>query len=221
MKDKHLMANDGLYQYIRQANTREDGLLEELREKTEQLPEALMQISPDQGAFMHILAKTMGAKKALEVGTFTGYSAICVARALGEDGKLVCCDVSEEWTRIAKAYWEKAGLSDRIELHLRPAVETLDRLIKTGEQGTFDFAFIDADKVSYDAYYERALQLVRQGGLLLFDNCLRHGAVLDDIETLDPDGAAIVRLNEKLHKDERVDATLLGIADGIYMVRKR
>ncbi|WP_432798702.1 O-methyltransferase [Poriferisphaera sp. WC338] len=221
MEDKHLLASDELYQYIRVENTVEDELLRELREQTEQMAERAMQISPDQGALMHVFVKVMGAQNAIEVGTFTGYSSICIARALPADGRLVCCDVSEAWTGVAKQYWKKAGVDGRIELHLRSAVETLDELIEQGEEGAFDFAFIDADKVSYDAYYERCLKLLRPGGVIMLDNCLRDGKVIETVADDDVDTKAIVAMNKKVHEDDRVEAVLLSVADGLYLVRKK
>ena len=220
MQDKHLMKSDAIYQYVRQEHTREDGLLQTLREETEQMVEANCQISPDQGAFMSLIVQAMNAVRAIEVGTFTGYSSICIARALPVDGRLVCCDVNEDWTGIAKEYWQKAGVAGKVELHLRPALETLDELIAGGESGGFDFAFIDADKITYDDYYERTLTLLRSGGVMMLDNSLRDGRVVD-VNVDDPDTVAIREINKQVLEDERVDAVMLTIADGIYMTRKR
>ncbi|QDU32470.1 Putative O-methyltransferase/MSMEI_4947 [Poriferisphaera corsica] len=228
MESKHLLANEKLYGYIREENTREDGVLLELREETGMMEKAVMQISPDQGKFLEILVKLMGAKRGIEVGTFTGYSSICIARGLGNDGKLVCCDLNEDWTGIAKRYWEAAGVSDRIDLRIGPASETLNALIeaeedqkKAGEGWGYDFMFIDADKVGYEGYFEQGLKLVRSGGLLVFDNCLWNGDVVKDVSEQDEETRAIVAINKKLYEDDRVEGVLLPMADGIYVVRKR
>jgi predicted O-methyltransferase YrrM len=191
-----------------------------LREETARLPQASMQIGPDQAAFMSMLVRIVGARRALEIGTFTGYSALAVASALPDDGELICCDVSEEWTGIARRYWREAGLDRKIHLRLAPALETLDTLPKQGAAGSFDFAFIDADKTGYDAYYERCLKLVRSGGLILLDNMLRDGKVADP-SAVDEDTKAIRALNEKIHSDDRVEAVLLTVGDGVTLVRKR
>jgi caffeoyl-CoA O-methyltransferase len=199
---------------------REPEVLARLREETSKNPHAGMQIGPEQGQLMALLAKLIDAKRCIEIGVFTGYSALVVALALPDDGKIVACDVNEEWTSIGKRYWKEAGVDRKIDLRLQPALRTLDSLIAAGEAGTFDYAFIDADKPNYDAYYERVLQLLRAGGLILFDNVLWSGRVADpganDVETL-----AFRNLNAKLHRDERVDVSLLGIGDGVTLVRKR
>jgi caffeoyl-CoA O-methyltransferase len=209
-----------LSNYLRTTGLRDEPVLQALRQETAKLPMAIMQISPEQGAFMGNLMRIMGATKTLEVGTFTGYSALVVAMALPENGKVVACDVSDEWTSIGKPYWEQAGVADKIDLRLRPAVETLDQLIANGESGTFDFAFIDADKSNYDIYYERSLTLLRAGGVIAVDNVLWNGAVIDDARQ-DEDTRAIRTLNNKIHTDPRVDMNMLPVGDGLTLAVKR
>jgi len=219
MARRSLELDDRLYEYLLQFGARESELLKELRSETAKLPAAGMQIGPDQGAFMAMLVELTGAKLALEVGTFTGYSSLCIAGALPADGKLICCDVSEEYTTIARNYWRRAGLESKIELRLGPALATLDALIETGAPA-FDFAFIDADKTNYANYYERALQLLRPGGLIAIDNVLWGGAVADPADN-DADTKAIRALNEKVRNDERVSLSLVPIGDGVTLARKR
>ena len=219
MARRTLDLDDRLYDYLLAHGVRESALLKELRAETAKLSGAGMQIGPDQGAFMAMLVELTGAKNALEVGTFTGYSSLCVAGALPTDGKLVCCDVSEEYTAIARKYWKKAGLDGKIELKLGPAVETLDALI-AANTALFDFAFIDADKGNYLNYYERAMQLVRQGGLIAIDNVLWGGDVADP-KNQDDDTKAIRAVNERLRGDERVSLSLVPIGDGLTLARKR
>lgn len=191
-----------------------------LRIETAKLPMAQMQIGPDQGAFLTLLVGAIGARRAIEIGTFTGYSAISIARGLPANGTLLCCDVSEEWTSIARRYWKEAGLEKRIELKLAPALETLEGLIRAGKEGTFDFAFIDADKTGYDAYYEACLKLLRPGGVIALDNMLWSGAVVKP-EIKDDDTVAIRALNTKISADTRVDASLLTVGDGVMLARKK
>ncbi len=191
-----------------------------LRAETSLLEQAGMQIGPDQGKFMAMMVKLIGAKNCLEIGTFTGYSALAVAMALPPAGKLICCDVSEEWTSMGRRYWDEAGVSRKIDLRLAPATDTLLTLIAEGGKNTFDFAFIDADKTAYDAYYEFCLELVRPNGIILLDNMLWSGKVADSNET-DEDTVAIRDLNQKIRDDDRVDSCLLSVGDGIMMVRKR
>ena len=209
-----------LYAYLLDVSLRELPLMRRLREETASLEEANMQIGPEQGQFMALLVELMAARNALEVGTFTGYSALAVALALPDDGRLVACDVSEEWTAIGRGYWEEAGVAHKIDLRLAPAVETLDGLLAEGYAGTFDFAFIDADKEGYDVYYERALELMRTGGLIALDNTLWEGKVVDPEET-DADTDAIRAINTKLAGDERVTLSLLPVGDGLTLARKR
>ena len=201
------------------AHTRESAVARALRAETAQLPQAGMQIGPDQAAFLALLLQSIGARRVLEIGTFTGYSALAMASVLPSDGQLVCCDVSAEWTAIARRYWKQAGVEDRIELRLAPALETLAAL--QGEAGVpFDFAFIDADKSNYDAYYEACLQLLRSGGLIALDNMLWSGDVADPAIN-DADTTALRALNHKLQHDERVDMVLLSLGDGVALARKR
>ena len=191
-----------------------------LREETSKLPEAAMQIGAAQGVFLAFLARLVGTRRAIEVGTFTGYSALSIASVLPPDGRLVCCDVSERWTSIARRYWAEAGVAERIELRLAPARETLAELRKRDGPGSYDFAFIDADKTGYDAYYEACLKLVKPGGVIVLDNMLWSGRVAEP-DHHDTDTDAIRALNTKIHADQRVDAALLTIGDGVMVARKR
>ena len=219
MTNRTLNIDDHLYQYILDVSLREHPVLADLREVTRSQPRAGMQISPEQGQFMALLIKLIGASQTLEIGVFTGYSALATALALPPDGRIVACDINAEFTDIGRRHWEKAGVADKIDLRLAPATETLDGLIAEGRSGSFDFAFIDADKTSYDAYYERCLQLLRVGGLIAIDNVLWDGDVARPAQ--DADTAALQALNIKLHTDERVDLSLLTIADGLTLARKR
>jgi len=211
---------EALHGYLLGATVREPELLARLRRETAALPNAGMQISPEQGQLMQLLIELSGARRALEVGVFTGYSSTVVALALPADGKLIACDVSHDWTQIARRYWREAGVESKIELVVQPALATLDQLLASGEAGSFDFAFIDADKEQYDHYYERCLQLLRPGGLLAVDNALWGGAVAN----LDDQSAAtraLRALNQKIADDARVTSSLLPIGDGLYLARKR
>jgi caffeoyl-CoA O-methyltransferase len=219
MARRSLELDDRLYDYLVQFGTRESDLLKDLRSETAKLPGAGMQIGPEQGAFMGLLVELTGARRALEIGTFTGYSSLCIAGALPADGKLICCDVSEEYTRVARDYWRRAGLESKIELRLGPALGTLDALIQAAVEA-FDFVFIDADKTNYANYYDRALQLVRPGGLIAIDNVLWGGSVADPTENSE-DTKAIRALNEKVRNDERVTLALAPIGDGLTLARKR
>ncbi len=220
MSNRTLNLTDELYQYLLDASLREPEVLRRLRRETASHPMAVMQIAPEQGQFMALLVRLMGARRTLEVGVFTGYSALVVALALPPDGTITACDVSEEYTAVARRYWQEAGVAGKIDLRLAPAVETLDGLLEDGQAGTFDFAFIDADKESYDAYYERTLRLLRAGGLILFDNVLRGGKVVDASVT-DASVQAIRALNAKLLHDERIHLSLLPLADGLTLALKR
>ena len=207
--------------YLMNNSLREPDVLRRLREETiANNPHALMAVSPVEGQFMALMVKLIGAVKTLELGVFTGYSSLCTALALPPQGRVVACDVSEEWTSVARRYWAEAGVADKITLRLAPAVETLDALLRDGQAGTFDFAFVDADKENYDNYYERALKLLRRGGLVIFDNMLWSGRVADpgvqDVETV-----ALRALNEKLHHDERVFVSLLPVRDGMSLAVKQ
>jgi len=220
MSNKSLAMGDRLYAYLQSVSVREPEILTELRHETAQHPMAGMQISPEQGQLMALLVQLIGATKTLEVGVFTGYSSLVVALALPPDGKIIACDVSEEYTAIARRYWQKAEVADKIDLRIAPALETLDRLLAEGQANTFDFAFIDADKSSYDDYYERALQLVRVGGLIAIDNVLWSGAVSDPSIT-NTSTEKIRALNQKLHQDDRITLSLIPIADGLTLALKR
>jgi caffeoyl-CoA O-methyltransferase len=211
---------DELYQYLLDVSVREPDVLRRLREETAELEDASMQIGPEQGQLMALLVEMLGARRTLEVGTFTGYSALVVALALPEDGRVVACDVSEEWTRIARRYWTEAGVAHKIDLRLGPAAATLDTLLEEGRVGTFDFAFVDADKTNIRLYYEKALALVRAGGVIAIDNVLWSGKVIDPGEK-DADTEAIRALNAALTYDERVTLSLVPIGDGLTLARKR
>jgi predicted O-methyltransferase YrrM len=212
--------NDAIGDYVVRLGTNETALMARLRAETAAMPESEMQIGPDQGQLLGFLAHLIGAKRALEIGTFTGYSALAVAQALPPDGTLVCCDVSETWTAIARRYWVEAAIADKIDLRLAPASDTLARLEADGAAGKFDFAFIDADKENYDFYYESCLRLVRPGGLIAIDNVLWNGAVVDPADR-SPVTTALTALNAKIRTDERVDFCLLPIGDGVSLVRPR
>jgi caffeoyl-CoA O-methyltransferase len=220
MAGRRTEIDDRLYDYILATSLREPEVLRSLRAETAKLPYAGMQIGPDQGQFMALLVELIGATRTLEVGTFTGYSALVVALALPPEGRVVACDVSEEYTAVARRYWAQAGVADKIELHLAPALETLERLLAENAAGSFDFAFIDADKANYDAYYEAALALLRPGGLVAIDNVLWDGKVLETAPG-DPDTQAIQALNTKLKDDPRVTISLLPLGDGLTLARKR
>ena len=220
MTDRNIKLDTRVYAYLQEHSLRELPVQKELREATAGMKHAGMQISPEQGQFMQLLARTVNARRAIEVGVFTGYSSLAVALALPEDGRLVACDVSEEWTAIARKFWEKAGVAQRIVLKLQPAQRTLDELIAAGESGTYDFAFIDADKGNYLGYYERCLKLVRTGGIIATDNTLWSGEVANPANKK-PDTVSLREYNERLHRDERVDLALLAIGDGLTLARKR
>jgi O-methyltransferase len=209
-----------LQAYLVEHGVREPEILRRLREETALLPQHDMQIAPEQGAFMAMLVGLIGAQRCIELGTFTGYSSLAVALALPADGRIVCCDVSEEWTSVARRYWAEAGVADRVDLRLGPALDTLDELIAGGASGTFDFAFIDASKREYPDYHERILRLLRQGGLALYDNVLWEGGVIDESMT-DEDTVGVRRLNDRLVGDERVSISMIPVADGLTLVQKR
>jgi predicted O-methyltransferase YrrM len=206
--------------YVREQTLRETEAQLRLRRETAALPDARMLLAPEVGGLLALLVRLIGARRVLELGTFTGYSALAMALALPADGRILCCDVSEEWTAIARRHWKAAGVADRIELRLAPAAETLAALVRDGRAGTFDLAFVDADKASYPDYYEACLSLLRAGGVLVFDNTLWGGAVADESVT-DADTVAIRTLNRRIRADARVDACLLAMGDGATVVRKR
>jgi len=214
-----IRTTEELIDYVARVGAREHPALRRCREQTARLPNANMQIAPEQGAFLALLAKILGARQTLEIGTFTGYSALSIALALPEDGRVVALDISRDYTDRAQRYWKEAGVEHRIDLRLGPAMESLDRMIADRE-GPFDMAFIDADKSNYDSYYERTLRLLRQGGVIALDNMLWSGAVADPAIT-DADTSALRALNSKIQADERVDMALATIADGVMLARKR
>lgn len=218
--NKHYLAGEEITRYVRGISVKENDVQRRLREETAAHPQAIMQISPEQGVFLQLLIRLTGARKTLEVGVFTGYSSLAVALALPPDGRVTACDISEEFTSVARRYWAEAGVSGAIDLRLGPAAETLEALLSQGGEGTYDFAFIDADKPAYDRYYELCLRLVRPGGLLVLDNMLYHGEVSDPACT-GANPVALRALNAKLSEDPRVMFCLLPIADGISLAWKR
>jgi predicted O-methyltransferase YrrM len=220
MSNRSIGLSEELHAYLVQVGVREPEVLVQLRAETASLPQAGMQIAPEEGALLAMLVRLTGATRCLEIGTFTGYSSTAMALALPPEGRMVCCDVSREWTDIARRAWASAGVADRIELRLGPATETLETLHAEGGGGTFDLAFIDADKLNYDAYLEACLSLVRRGGLITIDNVLWSGRVADP-SVDDPDTVAIRALNAKLAVDERVDVAMLPVADGLTLARVR
>jgi predicted O-methyltransferase YrrM len=213
MSSAHIEMTAALSGYLREVSLRDHPLLARLRAETAAHPRAIMQITAEQGQFMQLLLRLINARRTLEIGVFTGYSALITALALPADGQVVACDISDEWTSLGRPYWQEAGVAHKIDLRLAPALETLNTLT-----GPFDFAFIDADKVNYDAYYERCLQLVRPGGLILIDNTLWHGDVINPARQ-DADTLAIRALNQKLQADPRIDLSLLPLGDGLTVCR--
>jgi predicted O-methyltransferase YrrM len=219
MSNKIIQVSDQLYEYILSVSLREPDILRRLREETAPYPNSAMQISPDQGQFMALLIKLMNAKRALELGVFTGYSSLAVALVLPVDGRLIACDVNKEWTSVAWRYWSEAGVAHKIDLRLSPAMDTLDGLLKDGLAETFDFIFIDADKRNYGGYFERCFKLLRPGGLIAIDNVLWNGAVVDP-QSDDPDAKAIREFNSMLSSDNRISLSLIPIADGLTLAFK-
>jgi predicted O-methyltransferase YrrM len=211
---------DPLYDYLLDVSLRENDIAGRLRAETAEHPQAAMQISPEQGQFMGVLVRLIGARHCIEVGTFTGYSTLCVALSLPDDGRIVACDVSEEWTAIGRAHWREAGVEGKIDLRIAPALETLDQLLGAGGAGEYDFMFIDADKSNYLHYYERGLKLLRTGGLIAVDNVLWGGSVIDPVKQ-DDDTNAIRELNRHVKEDSRVDLSMVPIGDGLTLARKR
>ena len=209
-----------LHAYLVEHGVREPDILRRLREETADLPQHDMQIAPEQGAFLAMLVGLMEARRCLELGTFTGYSSLAIATAMPRDGTLVCCDVSDEWTTVARRFWAEAGVTERVDLRLGPALETLDALLAGGAAGTFDFAFIDASKREYPDYHERVVQLLRNGGLAIYDNVFWGGEVIND-SVSDPDVDGVRRLNERIGRDERVEVSMIPVADGLTLARKR
>lgn len=219
MSRRTISIDDTLYDYLLAHSLREHPEQTALRAATARHPQGGLQISPEQGQFMQLLVKLMGARRTIEVGTFTGYSALTVALALPDGGKVLACDISDEFTSIGKPFWQRAGVADKIDLVLARASKTLDARIAAGEIGAYDFAFIDADKTGYDGYYERCLRLVRPGGLIAFDNTLWRGDVAKP--ATDDDTRALQVLNDKLHRDPRIDVAMVPIGDGLTLARKR
>ncbi len=220
MSARTLPLDDRLQRYLVAHGARETAMQRELRRVTQRMPRAGMQIGAEQGALMQMLVRVSGARRCLEIGTFTGYSALAVALALPRGGRIICCDVSEEWTSVARRYWAKAGVARKIDLRIAPALETLDALLREGKAGKFDFAFIDADKANYSNYYERCLKLVRGGGLIAVDNTLWGGSVVDARNNT-VDTHAIRAFNRKLVRDRRVDMALVPVGDGLSLALKR
>lgn len=220
MSSRTLNLDEQLYRYLQRVSLREPEVLVRLRRETALLPMAVMQISPEQGQFMAFLVRAIGARRCLEVGTFTGYSALVCALALPSDGELVALDVSEEWTAVGRRYWAEAGVADKVRLQLGPAGDTLRRLRREGREGTFDFMFIDADKGGYPDYVEQGFHLLRAGGLIAIDNVLWSGLVADPANA-DPDTVALRELNDRLHADSRFDLSMMPIGDGLTLLRKR
>jgi len=219
LSNRTLTLDEPLHDYLLTYGVRESPAQQALREMTRTHEWAVMQICPEQGAFMQMFVRILGARRAIEVGVFTGYSTLCVAQALPGDGYLLACDISDEYTRLGRPHWQQAGVAHKIDLRLAPAIETLDASLAAGQAEQFDFAFIDADKVNYDAYYERCLALLRVGGVIAVDNVLWNGAVTRPAET--ESTAALQALNRKLHADSRIDLSMLPIGDGLTLARKR
>lgn len=220
MSNRSIELDDQVHAYLLGVSLREDPVARRLRETTAAMPEHNMQIAPEQGQFMALLVRLLGARRCIEVGVFTGYSSLLVATALPQGGRLIGCDISEDYTRIARPFWEEAGVAERIDLRLGPALDTLADVLDAEGPDAFDFVFIDADKSHYDDYYEACLSLVKPGGVIAIDNTLWHGSVADPAIT-DGDTEAIRALNRKLHADERIDLSLVPIGDGLTLCRKR
>ena len=219
MSTATIILDEKLREYLLNISVKESEILRELREETAQMEYSAMQISPEQGAFMSFLVELIQAKRTLEIGVFTGYSALVVAMALPEDGIVTACDVSEEWANVGMKYWKKAQVEDKINLRIAPALKTLDQLLSEGKQGTYDFAFIDADKIEYQGYFDKSLELLRIGGLIAIDNVLWGGSVIDD-SIQDSSTKAIRKFNKKLYQDERVSISMVPIGDGLTLARK-
>ena len=219
MTRKTLNLSDQVYDYLLSVSLREPDILQQLREETASHPWARMQISPDQGQFLALLVKLLNAKKIIEIGVFTGYSSLCMALALADEGIIIACDINEEDTTVAQRYWQQAGVEHKVDLRIAPALETMDALIAEGEQECYDFVFIDGEKSEYRDYYERSLQLLRPGGLITIDNVLWSGKPADPLQT-DKDTNAIRDFNSFLHKDTRIEISMLPVADGLTLARK-
>jgi len=220
MTKRSISLTDSLYDYLLAVSLREPEVLRRLRDETGNLPESRMQIAPEQGQFMALLARLTGARRCIEVGVFTGYSSLVLSLALPDDGRILACDVSDEWTSVARRYWAAAGVAHKIDLRLAPALETLGGLLAAGDAGSYDFVFLDADKENYLRYYELALELLRPGGLIVADNTLWSGRVVDPAND-EATTVALRQFNEYLHRDERVDLSLVPVGDGLTLARKR
>ena len=220
MSTATIILDEKLREYLLNISVKESEILRELREETAQMEYSAMQISPEQGAFMSFLVELIQAKRTLEIGVFTGYSALVVAMALPEDGIVTACDVSEEWANVGMKYWKKAQVENKINLRIAPALKTLDQLLSEGKQGTYDFAFIDADKIEYQGYFDKSLELLRIGGLIAIDNVLWGGSVIDD-SIQDSSTKAIRKFNKKLYQDERVSISMVPIGDGLTLACKQ
>jgi caffeoyl-CoA O-methyltransferase len=220
MTERTRLLPEDVYDYVIACSSREPDVLAKLRAATAPRPESEMQIGADQGQLMALLVRLIGARHCIEIGTYTGYSALAVALALPADGRVIACDVNAEWTEIGRRFWREAGVESKIHLRLKPALETLDELLEQGEANRFDFAFIDADKPSYGAYYEKLLRLIRPGGLIAVDNTLAlAGAPI--IRQTSASANAMREFNETVHRDERVDLALLTVGEGLTLLRKR
>lgn len=220
MSSSTIGLSNELRKYMLDVSFRDDDILRQLREETLTLKEAQMQISPEQGALLSILTKILNAKKTLDIGVFTGYSSLVVARELPDNGQVVACDTSIEWTSIAKKYWKLAGVDKKVDLYLAPAIETLEKLIEDGQGSTYDFSFIDADKINYQSYYEYSLTLVKPGGIIAVDNVLWSGQVIDETD-FEPATRAIRSFNEKLYQDDRVSISMVPVGDGLTLAYKK
>ena len=220
MSTATILLDEKLREYLLNVSVKESEILRELREETAQMEYSAMQISPEQGSFMAFLVGLINGKRTLDIGVFTGYSSLVVALALPEDGYVTACDINTEWTDIARKYWKLAQVEDKIDLRIAPALETLDELLTDGYRGTYDFSFIDADKINYQQYYERSLELIRSGGLIAIDNVLWSGRVIDD-HCGDPNTEAIREFNKKLYQDERVSISMVPIGDGLTLACKQ
>ena len=219
MSSTNYLLQDKIYDYLISASLREPPVLKRLREETAKLPMSIMQVAPDQGQFMSFLAKLTGVRKAIELGVYTGYSSLAVALVLPPDGRLIACDINDDYTSIAKRYWDEAGVAEKIDLRLGPALDTLNELIDAGEAGSYDFAFIDADKIEYAEYFEQCLHLLRVGGLILVDNVFGFGKVFNESNT-DEAVQAVCAFNKKLLNDDRIDISMMPIGDGLTLARK-
>lgn len=219
MSSTNYLLQDKIYDYLIAASLREPPILKRLREETAKLPMSIMQVAPDQGQFMSFLVKLTGVRKAIELGVYTGYSSLAVALVLPPDGRLIACDINDDYTSVAKRYWDEAGVAEKIDLRLGPALDTLNELIEAGEAGSYDFAFIDADKIEYAEYFEQCLHLLRVGGLILVDNVFGFGKVFNESNT-DEAVQAVCTFNKKLLNDNRVDISMMPIGDGLTLARK-